>query len=148
VNQTVKSREVHPPLRIRADPKAYRKRTAFAIRVWSGLPVVLCVLALSSGNTRAGGLFAATIVLALVASSLAQSPRMARQFLAMTTLAVAAIPFTVWFIRGVRLSRGTGAAAVAGSPAAYLVNAFCELLFAVPLLAFAHSLWRHRSEDR
>jgi hypothetical protein len=143
-----KSPETPSAGRLVGESKAYRKRTAVAVLVWAVLPVMLSILAFVHGDIRSGALFAVTIVLALLASGLARSGQLARQLLAVLALAVAALPFAFWFVQAILLARGTGALAISDSPAGFLVNVFVELLFFVPLLAFAQSIWRHRSADR
>jgi hypothetical protein len=58
---------------------------------------------------------------------------------------VVASPFAIHFVQRALFARGEGALRVADSPAGFLVEAVGEIMFFVPLLAFAQEIWRRRS---
>jgi hypothetical protein len=120
-------------------------RTAIAIGIWSSLPIMFSVMAALAGQFRTSAVFAMIAGTALAAAFLARTSRKPHVFGSVALLAVLSIPFAATIVARFVYGFGRGVLRVADAPLGFVIGAVTESLFAVPLAAFALSIWRHRN---
>ena len=125
----------------------YRRRTAAAVMAWSALPLYSAVMAVVNATWTSALTFSLIVLCAVTAASLAVRKNKRSQSIAAGLLLLLSVPFGVQLANHFWLGTTTRVLAVADSPLGYFMGVVVNALLFVPVVVFAQSIWRRRSQQ-